>query len=61
MARESHIFTVPSTGLRPGVAKADVEAEIDWRIPAFEAGPHLFAFDGAALLLLELWRRDRSA
>ena len=49
MARENHIFTV--------VPKADVDSDIDWRLPTFEAGKHLLAFDGAALLLLELWRR----
>lgn len=49
MARENHIFTV--------VPKADVDADIDWRLPVFEAGRYLLAFDGAALLLLELWRR----
>ena len=49
MAREPHIFTV--------VPKADVESLIDWRLPVFEAGTYLLAFDGAALLLLELWRR----
>jgi hypothetical protein len=29
-----------------------------WRLPVFEAGKHFVAFDGAALLLLELWRRQ---
>ncbi len=33
---------------------------LDWRLPVFEAGPYLLAFDGAALLLLELWRRGRT-
>jgi len=50
MARENHIFTV--------VPKADIAAEIDWRVSALEAGFYLLAFDGAALLLLELWRRS---
>jgi len=27
-------------------------------VPVFEAGKYLIAFDGAALLLLELWRRS---
>jgi CRISPR-associated helicase Cas3 len=49
MARENHIFTV--------VPKADVDSDIDWRLPVFEAGKYLLAFDGAALLLVELWRR----
>jgi hypothetical protein len=52
MAREIHIFTV--------VPKADVESQIDWRLPTFEAGKYLLAFDGAALLLLELRRRRGS-
>jgi hypothetical protein len=51
MGRSNHIFAV--------VPKADVEAEVDWRLPVFEAGRYLLAFDGAALLLLELWRRLR--
>jgi hypothetical protein len=29
----------------------------NWRLPVFEGGPYLLAFDGAALLLLELSRR----
>jgi hypothetical protein len=49
MARENHIFTI--------VPKADVDADIDWRLPVFAAGKHLLAFDGAALLLVELWRQ----
>jgi CRISPR-associated helicase Cas3 len=54
MGRENHIiFTV--------IPKAAIEREIDWRLPVFEAGRHLLAFDGAALLLLELWRRQTGA
>jgi hypothetical protein len=37
----------PSAGLRAG-----------WRLPVFEAGRCLVAFDGAALLLLELWCQE---
>jgi len=51
MARENHIFTV--------VPEMDVAADIDWRLLVFEAGKYLLAFDGAALLLLELSRRAR--
>lgn len=47
MGRENHIFAM--------VPKAKVEAGLDWRLPVFEAGQYLVAFDGAALLLLELW------
>lgn len=49
MARENHIFVV--------VLKAAIQAEMDWRLPVFEAGKYLIAFDGAALLLVELSRR----
>jgi hypothetical protein len=49
MGRENHIFTV--------VPKSAVEGEIDWRLAVFEASKYLIAFDGAALLLLELFRR----
>ncbi len=49
MAHENHIFAV--------VPKAHVKVDIDWRMPVFESGAYVIAFDGAALLLLELWRR----
>lgn len=51
MGRENHIFTV--------APRADVEGETDWRLPVFETGTFLLAFDGAALLLLEAYRRRR--
>jgi hypothetical protein len=53
MARENHVFTV--------VPRAAVNADVDWRLPLFEAGGYLLAFDGAALLLLEIWRRETAA
>jgi hypothetical protein len=53
MARENHSFTI--------APHADVDADIDWRLPVFAAGKYLLAFDGAALLLLELWRRALQA
>ncbi len=49
MGRKNHVFTV--------VPRAAVQEEIDWRLPVFESGKYLVAFDGAALLLLELRRR----
>lgn len=52
MARENHVFTV--------VPRAAVGADIDWRLPVFDAGPFLLAFDGAALLFLELFRRTEN-
>jgi hypothetical protein len=51
MGRENHIFVV--------VPRAAVEEDLDWRLPVFEAGKYLIAFDGAALLLCERWRRRR--
>ncbi len=58
MARENHILTV--------VPKRDVDSHIDWRVPVFEPlcispwqgeNKRGVAFDGAAPLLLGLWRR----
>ncbi len=51
MGRENHIFAV--------VPKSEVQDEIDWRMPVFEAGRYILAFDGAALLLLALYDRRR--
>jgi CRISPR-associated helicase Cas3 len=51
MGRENHIFTV--------APKVDVQKEMDWRFSAFESGKYILAFDGAALLLLELYGRCR--
>lgn len=50
MCRENHVFTV--------VPRTAVEESVDWRLPVFESGKYLVAFDGAALLLLELFRRS---
>jgi CRISPR-associated helicase Cas3 len=52
MCRESHVFTV--------VPRTDVEPHLDWKLPVFESGKYLVAFDGAALILLELWRQRKS-
>lgn len=49
MGRENHIFTV--------VPRVDVQDQIDWRLPVFESGTYLLAFDGAALLLLAMWKK----
>lgn len=49
MGRKNHVFSVAPRSL--------VEAEIDWKLPVFEAGKYFVAFDGAALLMLELWKR----
>ena len=38
-----------------------LEDELDWRLPVFECGRHLIAFDGAALLLNELWQRKKGS
>lgn len=52
MGRENHIFAV--------APKARAEREVDWRLPVFEAGKYLITFDGAALLLLEIFRRGKN-
>lgn len=52
MGRENHIFTV--------VPKSAVWEEIDWRLPVFEAGKYLLAFDGLALLVLAMQDRGVS-
>lgn len=49
MMGQDHIFTV--------VNRAAVESEVDWRLPVFQSGDFLVAFDGAALLLSELAQR----
>ncbi len=51
MSDSGHIFAV--------VPKHGVGNEIDWRVPVFETGGYLLAFDGAALLLLEAARRTK--
>lgn len=49
MAQENHVFAV--------APNAAVRDELDWRLPVFESGQYVVAFDGTALLLVELWRR----
>lgn len=52
MTSKNHIFTLVTHDL----------AEVDWRLPVFRCGRSLIAFDGAALLVYELYlrrRRDR--
>ncbi len=51
MTLRDHIFVVvPKT----------VQAGLDWRLPVFECGRHLIAFDGAALMLYEMHHRKES-
>ncbi len=42
----------------PSASITIVSPNLDWRIQAFEAGTYTVAFDGAALLLMELWIRS---
>lgn len=49
-AEESYFTVAP---------KGELEGDLDWRMPVFGAGKYVIAFDGAALLLLELWRRKK--
>jgi hypothetical protein len=51
MSKKNHIFALAK--------KKDVDSDLDWRLPVFEAGKDYFlAFDGAALLLLEMVTRS---
>ena len=59
MPRENHIFTVVPKGELEDALDPSMKLRAGWRLPVFEAGRYLVAFDGAALLLLELWRRRR--
>ncbi len=36
----------------------DVKEHADWRMPVFDCGKNVIAFDGAALLLYEIWIRE---
>jgi hypothetical protein len=49
MQQKNHIFAL--------ARKRDVETDLDWRLPVFESGQYLLAFDGVALLMLEMARR----
>lgn len=47
----NHIFCV--------IPQTTVISLLNWRLPTIESGKYLLAFDGAALLLLELYRRNK--
>ncbi len=49
MTLRDHIFVV--------VPKA-IRTDLDWRLPVFECGQHLIGFDGAALLLYEMYGQE---
>jgi hypothetical protein len=54
MSKKNHIFALAK--------RKDVDSDLDWRLPVFEAGrDYLLAFDGAALLLLEMAGRSPPA
>jgi hypothetical protein len=38
-----------------GIIRKIVEGDLDWRVPVFEWGRHLIAFDGTALLLNKIY------
>lgn len=49
MALHNHIFVV---------VPQFIYRDLDWRMPVFSCGQHLIAFDGAALLLCEIYNRS---
>jgi len=50
MTLRDHIFVVVPKTIWP---------DLDWRLPVFECGKHLIAFDGTALILYEIYNRHR--
>lgn len=48
-ARQNHIFCV--------IPRTTIAGLADWRLPLIDSGKYVLAFDGAALLLLELSRK----
>ncbi|MBX9685302.1 MAG: type I-D CRISPR-associated helicase Cas3' [Candidatus Obscuribacterales bacterium] len=50
-AKGNHVFCL--------VPSRSVEGRTDWRLPLIKAGKYFLALDGAALLLVELTRRER--
>ncbi len=50
MSLKNHIFTLVPKELR---------SQLDWRLPVFDCGQRLIAFDGTALLVKEIYKRGR--
>ena len=50
MTLKNHIFTIVPKDL----------VEVDWRLPVFPCGQSLIAFDGAALLINELYLKKKN-
>lgn len=48
MSLKNHIFTLVPKELR---------SRLDWRLPIFDSGPRLIAFDGMALLVKEIYEQ----
>jgi hypothetical protein len=42
------------------VLPEEMQQHTDWRMAIFECGQHIVAFDGDALLLREIWQRERN-
>jgi hypothetical protein len=53
MAKKNHIFALAK--------KRHLGPDLDWHLPVFEAGEYFLAFDGAALLLLEMAKRAENS
>lgn len=50
MSLRNHVFTLAPNELR---------SWLDWRLPVFDCGRRLIAFDGTALLVKEIYKRSR--
>jgi CRISPR-associated endonuclease/helicase Cas3 len=51
MSLKNHVFTLVPNELR---------SWLDWRLPVFDCGRRLIAFDGTALLVKEIYQRSKS-
>ncbi|GAB6273784.1 MAG: hypothetical protein STSR0004_06470 [Peptococcaceae bacterium] len=49
MTLRDHVFVIVPKTILSG---------LDWRLPVFECGPHLIAFDGTALMIYELYNQQ---
>ena len=51
MSLKNHIFALVPKELR---------SRLDWRLPVFDCGRRLIAFDGTALLVKEVYKQSKS-
>lgn len=52
MSLKNHVFTLVSK---------EMHHQLDWRLPIFECGQRIIAFDGTALLVKEIYERSKNS